>query len=102
MKVIAIDLWNKRVWIAWNEWNIAFPKEIVPRVEIMSFLKKYIQSHSDIDTIIVWLPYDLYGVDTRQLDKTKNFIEKLQDIFPRINITGHDERFSIYILLFDL
>jgi RNase H-fold protein (predicted Holliday junction resolvase) len=35
-----------------------------------------------VETIVVGLPYDLYGKNLRQLDKTKAFIEKLKTIFP--------------------
>jgi RNase H-fold protein (predicted Holliday junction resolvase) len=55
-----------------------------------------LDTYIDVDTIIVWLPYDLYGKDTRQLDKTQKFIEKLWDIFPKKTIIGHDERFSSF------
>lgn len=96
MKAICIDLWNKRAWIAIHEWSIAFPKAVVARTELMRYLKKYFNDHTNIDTIIVWMPYDLYGVDTKQLDKTKLFVDKLQDIFPKKHIIGHDERFTSF------
>jgi len=96
MQIIAIDLWDKRVWIATHEWSIAFPKEIVQRVELVKYLKQYFELHNDIGTILVGLPYDLYGTDTKQLDKTRSFMKKLSDIFPDKKIIGHDERFSSF------
>lgn len=96
MTFIAIDVWDKRCGIATcNEW-IAFPKDIVKRTDIISWLKKYFASHESISHIVVWLPYDLYGVDNRQLDKTQKFIGKLSDIFPDKNVVWHDERFSSF------
>jgi len=38
----------------------------------------------------------LYGIDTRQLEKTQKFIEKLKNIFPQIEILGEDERFTTF------
>jgi len=44
----------------------------------------------------VGLPYDLYGKDRVQLEKTQKFIEKLKNIFPQKDIIGIDERFSTF------
>jgi len=42
------------------------------------------------------MPYDLYNIDTKQVDKTKKFIEKLKNIFPNIKIDSVDERFTSF------
>jgi putative Holliday junction resolvase len=96
MSYLAIDLWDKRCGIATSNEGIAFPKDILKRTEIITWLKKYFQKNKNITHIIVGLPYDLYGMDTRQLDKTQKFIGKLSDIFPHISILWHDERFSSF------
>jgi RNase H-fold protein (predicted Holliday junction resolvase) len=36
----------------------------------------------------------LYGKDTKQLDKTEKYIEKLKTIFSEIHVVGFDERFT--------
>ncbi len=57
---LAIDLWDKRCWIAIEvEW-IVVPKEIVPRTALIDIVKKYIKEYN-IKVIVVWLPYDLYN-----------------------------------------
>lgn len=90
-----IDLWDKRCWIAtYIEW-IVFPKAIVLRPKLISELKKYIKDYN-IEVIVVWLPYDLYQKNLKQLDKTKVFIWKLKEIFPKIKIEGIDERFTSF------
>ncbi len=92
---LAIDLGDKRCWIAITiEW-IPIPKEIVNRTLIINTLKKYIKNY-DIKVIVVWLPYDLYNTDLKQLNKTKKFIEKLKIIFPDIKIDTIDERFTTF------
>ncbi len=92
---LAIDLWDKRCWIAVTvEW-IVIPKDIVPRTSLINALKKYISDYK-IEIIVVWLPYDLYNTDHKQLDKTKKFIEKLKLIFPSIKIDSIDERFTSF------
>lgn len=92
---LAIDLWDKRCWIAISIEKIAVPKEIVSRVSLVNILKKYIKEYN-IKVIVVWLPYDLYNNDMKQLDKTKKFIEKLKLIFPEIKIDSIDERFTSF------
>lgn len=96
MSIIAIDLWEKKVWIAIETNNIAFPKKIVSRIELVRELKKIFQENDKYDTIIVWLPYDLYWNSTRQIDKTTKFIEKLKIIFSDKKIIWVDERFTTF------
>ncbi len=96
MSYIAIDLWNKRVWLAVSQEGIAFPLSIIARTELIKYLKRYLLEHLEVSHFIVGLPYDLYGQDTRQLDKTIDFMKKLETIFPKIHIIGHDERFSSF------
>lgn len=93
---VCLDLGNKRVWVAQSREGIAFPLSVVKRTELMWFLKKYFHQNPDVEHVIVGLPYDLYWVDTRQLEKTQHFIEKLKDIFPKKHIIWHDERFSSF------
>jgi len=92
---LGIDLWDKRCWLAVTIEGIVIPKEIVNRVEIIDIIKKYIKIYN-INVIVVWLPYDLYNFDTKQLDKTKKFIEKLKNIFPDKKIDSIDERFTSF------
>lgn len=92
---LGLDLWDKRCWIAiFLEW-IILPKEIIARVKIIDCLKKYIKDYN-IKIIVVWLPFDLYWKDKRQLLKTKKFIEKLKNIFPELKIEEIDERFTSF------
>lgn len=92
---LAIDLGDKRCGIAITIEGIPIPKEIVNRTLIINILKKYIKNY-DIKVIVVWLPYDLYNTDLKQLNKTKQFIEKLKIIFPDIKIDSIDERFTTF------
>ncbi len=92
---LSIDLWDKRCWLAVYVEGIVIPKEIVNRVALVDTIKKHIKSYN-VKTIVVWLPYDLYNNDTKQLDKTKKFISKLENIFPDIKIDSVDERFTSF------
>lgn len=96
MSYIGLDIWDKRVGLAISRENIAFAQTTIARVELISHLKNILWNNSSIEAIIVGLPYDLYGVDTKQLEKTKKIIQKLEETFPNIAIIGHDERFSSF------
>jgi len=95
MTAIAIDLGDKRCGIATEINAIAFAQDIVARHELISVMKKYI-SEQGYDTIIVWLPHDLYWKRDKQLNKTKDFIQKLESIFPDIAVIWVDERFTSF------
>ena len=96
MSYLWIDLWNKKCWIAVEvEW-VVFPKSIVPRVSIIKEIKRLIDKYS-VDTIIVWAPHDLYWIDNKQLDKTRDFTQKLKDIFSDLKVEEIDERYTSII-----
>lgn len=90
-----LDLWDKRCWISIEiEW-IVVSKGIIVRPKIIQELKKLIREYS-VWVIVVWLPYDLYAKNIRQLNKTQLFISKLKEIFPEILIEWIDERFTSF------
>lgn len=95
MNAVGIDLWDRKVGIAISIEGVVIPKEIVPRVKVIQHLQKILNDYN-VQDIVVGLPYDLYGTNTKQLEKTQKFIEKLIDIFPDYNIIGHDERFTTF------
>ncbi|NDK08484.1 Holliday junction resolvase RuvX [Candidatus Gracilibacteria bacterium] len=96
MSILAIDLGEKKVGIAIEINNIAFPKKIVSRIELVRELRNFFEQNNSFDTIVVGLPYDLFEKDTKQLDKTTKFIEKLKNIFPNMKVVGIDERFTTF------
>ena len=87
MRAIAIDYWDKRCWIAIEIENIAIPKEIILRINIIEILKKYFKKYEDIWIIIVWLPYDLYWKDFIQLKANGLFVNRSIHNWYEINDT---------------
>lgn len=96
MTAIAIDLWDKRSGIAIEVQWMAIPKEIVLRVDLINILKKYFDEYKKIDTIVVWLPYDLYWKELKQLNKTKEFIREIERKFKDKKVVWIDERFTTF------
>lgn len=90
-----LDLWDRRCWIAVYFHGVVFPKAIIDRHNVVKELKKYIWEY-DIQYIIIGLPYDLYGKNLRQLEKTQWFINKLKTILPEVEVIGMDERFTSF------
>ena len=95
MTALAIDLWDKRCGIAVEIDWFSMSKDIVARTSIISAIKTYSDQYS-CDTLVVGLPYDLYWKNLKQLEKTKKFISKLEEIFPDKKIVWFDERFTSF------
>jgi len=95
MTILAIDYWDKRCGIAIELEGIAIPKEIVDRQKIHNILSRYLKNYN-IDTIVVWLPYDLYWKDLKQLEKTQQFIRELKNKYKNVTIEWVDERFTTF------
>lgn len=96
MHIFCLDLWDKRVGTAYSVEGISCVWEVIARTQVFSYIRKYLQTQK-IDTIVVGLPYDLYGKNIKQLEKTQRFLEKLQQSFPDIICVGHDERYSSFV-----
>ena len=95
MAALAIDLWDKRCGIAVEIDWFSLAKDIVARTSIVSAIKKYSERYK-CETLVVGLPYDLYGKNLKQLEKTKKFISKLKNIFPAKKVVWFDERFTSF------
>jgi len=95
MNYLSIDLGNKVCWLAYSNQSIIFMLDQVERHKLINHIKKIIKE-KNISTIVVWLPYDLYQTNTKQLDKTKKFIKKLNTIFKDIKIDSIDERYTTF------
>ena len=95
MSILAIDYWDKRCWVAIELENVAIPKEIVLRNDIIKLINNYIDDYN-VSTIVVWLPYDLYWKDLKQLEKTQKFIRELKNKFKNVKIEWVDERFTTF------
>lgn len=92
---LGLDYWDSRCGLALFLEGIIIPKEIVKREKIIQTLKKYIENYK-IKIIVVWLPFDLYWKNLKQLEKTEKFILKLKNIFPDLKIDWFDERFTSF------
>ncbi len=95
MNYLSIDLWDKKCGLAYTNMGIIFTLPFVVRIALMSELKKIIIA-KNISTIVIGMPYDLYWIKNKQLNKTKKFIVKLKDIFKDIPIIEIDERFTTF------
>jgi len=96
MSALAIDLGDKRCWIAIEIEKIAIAKQIVLRSDIIKTIDLYLLDYPIIDIIVVWLPYDLFWKDLKQLNKTKDFIRELENKYRNLKIVWVDERFTTF------
>lgn len=95
MNYLSIDLWDKKCWLAYSNLWIIFTLPFIVRIKLIRELKKIVLEKK-ISKIIIWMPYDLYWNNFKQLNKTKKFIFKLKQIFKNIEIIEIDERFTTF------
>lgn len=96
MSILALDIGKKRVWIAWENQGIAFPLDIVSRVDMIAEVKKYITLRN-IDTIVVWIPLWEYTQGNDAIGHISKSIQTLKYHFPEIKIVEIDERYTTQI-----
>lgn len=94
-RIIGIDYGLKRTGIASTDplKIIASPLETVPTKEIFKFLLAYC-AKEPVELFVVGMPKNLQNEDTHATPAVSKFIEKLQKVFPKIEIKEVDERFT--------
>ncbi len=97
MTVLGIDYWEKRIGLAIEVEKIAMPFDIIERHKIIKELKKIILEKK-ITEIVMWEPSKMKWENQKILEKVHKFKEKLENIFPKINISLIDERFTTSII----
>lgn len=93
--IIALDVGNKRVWIAKSVEGFAFPVKVVERVKIIPELKEIFQQ-TPFQTIVIGIPL-LDGQDSTQSEKIRHFAEKLPRYFPKIKVVFINETYTTRI-----
>ena len=94
-RVLAIDYGLKRVGIAVTDplRIIATPLETVPTIDILNFLKSYLQKET-VDEFVVGMPKTLRNEDSEIAPAVRKFVEELGKLFPDKKIHLADERFT--------
>tara|TARA_B110000444_G_C18524366_1_gene448127 strand:+ start:182 stop:592 length:411 start_codon:yes stop_codon:yes gene_type:complete len=94
-KAIGIDYGSKRIGISISDSSkiIATALTTVSRKEIFKYLINLF-SKEEIDAIVVGQAKNLDGSDTNSSLEILDFIEKLKNLFPKVEINTIDERFT--------
>lgn len=94
-RILAIDYGKKRTGVAVTDTLQIVPGGIgtIPTSELLSFLKEYI-SKEPVDKIVVGYPRKMDFSDSETMGWIKPFINKIQSLFPKIEIVLYDERFT--------
>jgi putative Holliday junction resolvase len=99
-RILALDVGEKTIGMAVCDESEAFvfPRETLLRHEgfrrDMNVLRNLVESE-EIERIVVGLPIMLDGSHGRQVEKIREFIERLER-YVSIPIETHDERFSTF------
>ncbi|MBL6444941.1 Holliday junction resolvase RuvX [Fulvivirga sp. 29W222] len=94
-RIIGIDYGLKRTGIASTDPMkiIASPLTTVSTSEIFIFLKDYC-SKEPVERFVIGMPKNLQNEDTHATVAVTKFIDKLKKLFPDIDISEVDERFT--------
>ncbi len=92
-RLVGIDVGKKRIGIAQTDLlkTIASPVGTFPPEEVFAHLKK-ITTQSSVDKFIVGWPLMPDGSEGSSIEMVKEFIKKLENEFPEIDVYRMDER----------
>lgn len=95
-RVIGLDIGLKRIGVAVSDPFLitASPREHIQNDEnVIESVKKLLQEYNTKD-VVVGLPLTLRGNEGEQAAYTRQFVERLKEKIPDINIIFVDERFT--------
>lgn len=94
-RVLAIDYGRKRTGLAVTDPGrmIASPLESLPTAELEKYLSDYV-AREKVDTIVIGYPVTLNNLPSEAVRYINPFIKRLLKLFPDIEITTFDERFT--------
>jgi putative Holliday junction resolvase len=94
-RILAIDYGKKRTGIAVTDplRIIATALETVPSVDLINFLKAYLQRET-VDEFVVGMPKTLMNEDSEIAPLVRKFVTQLKTTFPEKPVHLADERFT--------
>jgi putative holliday junction resolvase len=94
-RILSIDYGGKRTGIAVTDplQIIASPLETVETTKLLDFLDTYFFTE-EVERIIVGEPTKLDGSDGDMMPKIRQFIEKINKLYPHIPVDLQDERYT--------
>ena len=92
---MGIDYGTKRIGLAVTDplQIIASGLDTVETDKIWAFLERYL-SEEEVERIVIGYPLHLDGQPTYVAVQVDEFIKKLHEQFPTLEVTKHDERFT--------
>jgi putative Holliday junction resolvase len=99
-RIIALDIGLKRTGLAVTDNNqiIATALDTVDTTQLFEYLKSYFIKEK-VELLVVGLPKDLRNEDTHATKFAIQCIEKLNKLFPEIQVKTVDERFTSKIAM---
>jgi putative Holliday junction resolvase len=94
-RILAIDYGTKRIGLAVTDplQIIATGLDTVPTNDIFEYLKKYLFAES-VSKFVVGFPMHLDGSPAQLAPTIEKFVEKLNKLYPEIEVAYEDERFT--------
>jgi len=94
-RILAIDYGKKRTGLAVSDTLqlIANGLKTVPTHELLKFILNYVETES-VERIIVGEPKQMNNKDSENMNRVRQFVERLKKQIPDIPIEYVDERFT--------
>jgi putative Holliday junction resolvase len=96
-KYISLDIGDVRIGVAKSDITgiIATPLEVIDRKKTKA-IKRIIEicENENTKSIVVGIPKSLDGTEKRQVEKVREFIKKIEENIPLVEIIEIDERFT--------
>lgn len=95
MRILAIDYGKKRTGIAVTDTLqiIAGGLDTVETRDLEPWLTGYMQKE-EVETIVVGYPRQMDGDDSENMKRITPFVNRLNKLFPGVNVELYDERFT--------
>ncbi len=94
-RILAIDYGAKRTGLAVTDpmGLIANALEVVASHDLESYLRNYF-AKEEVSQVVIGMPKNTDGSDTNATPLVQSFINRFRKVFPEIELTLHDERFT--------
>lgn len=90
---ISIDYWTKKSWLAYSVESFCFSHTTIVTKDLIEYLSKW-EKQKKCEAIIVGLPLNINGTESKHSKKVRIFAKELESLFPSKKIILHDERLT--------
>ncbi len=92
-RLISIDYGTRKSWLAYSVEGFCFAHKTVSTNVLVKYLENWVKERK-ADTIIIGLPLNIDGTESKHSWKVRKFAKELEVLFGEQKIVLHDERLT--------